>query len=379
MSDVLMYNALKEYFVLNKRNIENQVNRTTGFPVVKGADAFTSNTASGYACTCGVATTTGVTYPTYWGNAFTESWATIPQLTTATCGFKVCDTSGLFRCGACCLWTVPAGVTRAQFQIWGPGGGTSMACCCGGSPFGPSGAYASVIMNVSAGQQFTLCAGCAVCAYACAIMCPGWGCPLRGNASFVSGPNINMFCAEGGNPFVKDWMIDVGHACSGSYCWVPTSSNCGPDACYGYQFCFDQCNDGGCTYYAYANNVKFYANVTGATGYGINGMWPIVSISKSCWCFGNCYESNNYTVAAPIFGFLDESQCIEIYNICCCYYRTGNSRSWLSGGGRMGIPGQGGYAGQVYAGLSPCCCDSKTCGSPGGDAGRMGMVCVRMC
>ena len=40
---------------------------------------------------------------------------------------NVCDTSGYYRCGVCCLWTVPAGVTRAQFQLWGAGAGSGQA------------------------------------------------------------------------------------------------------------------------------------------------------------------------------------------------------------------------------------------------------------
>lgn len=377
MSDVLMYNALKEYFVLNKRYVENLVNRTTGFPIVRGPDAFTSNTANGWACTCGVTqASTAVTFPSFWANTFTDSWSSIPMLTTATCGFKVCDTSGLFRCGACCLWTVPGGVTRAQFQIWGPGGGTSTSCCCGGAPFGPSGAYATVIMNVSAGQQFTLCAGCAVCCYSCACN-PGiqGGCP-----SFVTGPNINLFCAQGGTPDVVAWMRDVGHcqAFSG-VCRFPTCLCCGPESCYcGWMFCFDSCTDGGVVYFAFSSNARFFGNVTGATVYGLNGMWPLMRLDNTASCFGG--TSNNYTVAAPVFGFVEQSQCLELF--CCApggWIRTGNSRGFLAGSGRMPIPGQGGYATQVFAGGGGSCCDSICCFGAGGDAGRMGMVCVRMC
>ena len=47
-------------------------------------------------------------------------------------GFKVCDTSGYYRCGADCNWCVPAGVDKVLFQVWAPGGGTSTNCCCGG-------------------------------------------------------------------------------------------------------------------------------------------------------------------------------------------------------------------------------------------------------
>ena len=35
-------------------------------------------------------------------------------------GFKVCDTSGYYRCGADCQFCVPANVDKVLFQVWAP-------------------------------------------------------------------------------------------------------------------------------------------------------------------------------------------------------------------------------------------------------------------
>ncbi len=95
--------------------------------------------------------------PTGWGEDGLGSW---------TNGFKVCDTSGYYRCGSSCTWTVPGGTTCVRFQIWGSGGGTSESRCCMHTMPGDTGAYASVIMPVTSGSSYTMCGGCAYCCYA---------------------------------------------------------------------------------------------------------------------------------------------------------------------------------------------------------------------
>ena len=123
-------------------------------------------------------------------------WCKIPQNPATgswTSGFKVCETSNYKRCNASCTWTVPAGTTCARFQVWGAGGGSGTSCCCGGSPNGGSGAYASIIMPVTAGQAYTLCAGCAYCCYTERSQMTADGCP-----SYVTGQGLTNFCADGG-------------------------------------------------------------------------------------------------------------------------------------------------------------------------------------
>ena len=124
-------------------------------------------------------------------------WCMIPKNAAEggswTGGFKVCDTTSYKRCNASCNWTVPAGVTCARFQVWGAGGGSGTGCCCGGSPNGGNGAYASIIMPVTAGQTYALCAGCAYCCYTERAQMTA-----DGDASYVQGQGLTNFCAEGG-------------------------------------------------------------------------------------------------------------------------------------------------------------------------------------
>jgi hypothetical protein len=343
MVDVVAYNALKEYLTLNKSYVDSVAGVGTA------SFNFTVNQPAGFASTCSFYQGTS----TLGSNIFTEYWNQIPRLLGATCGFKVCDTN--FRCGKCCLWTVPAGITKVQFQIWGPGGSTGTNCCCGGAPFGPTGAYASVIMDVTASSQYTLCAGCAFCCYAFQDI-PG----LIGGASFVTGTGLTNFCAQSGISCVCFWKSAVADASGG--CRFPVNTTCGPESCAGWNFCYDSANDAGFVYYSYSGSTLFYGTSTSGTVYGLPGMYPAHCVS-SAHCNGA-----GFTIAAPIFGYLPQSQCCETYGSQTC---AGCCRSFLFGGSnaRMLIPGQGGYASLVLGGCNAC----------GGDAGRMGMVCVRMC
>lgn len=102
--------------------------------------------------------------------------------------------------GNCCLWTVPAGVTKAQFQIWGAGGNGS-ACdngaCCWFAQSGGNGEYTYVTMAVTPGQTYTLCAGGgdATTNNSCYVYCTCYGCN-----SFVCGSNSTCILSCGGNP-----------------------------------------------------------------------------------------------------------------------------------------------------------------------------------
>lgn len=140
-------------------------------------------------------------------------WNTIPTLTgTFTCLCVYDTTYG--RCGVCCLWTVPAGVTTARFQIWGAGGGASGACATSfafGQP-GSSGAYASVILPVTAGSTYTLCAGCAMCCYAFVQGIGG----LNGSSSWVTGNGLCNFCADGGDSNGYNWICRMMGSCGTS-------------------------------------------------------------------------------------------------------------------------------------------------------------------
>lgn len=101
--------------------------------------------------------------------------------------------------GCCCLWTVPAGVTQAQFQIWGAGGNgdsCNASVCCAFSQSGGNGEYTYVLMGVQAGQQYTLCAGGGIATTMgnCYSYCAYDGCN-----SFVCGANDTCILSCGGS------------------------------------------------------------------------------------------------------------------------------------------------------------------------------------
>lgn len=99
--------------------------------------------------------------------------------------------------GCCCLWTVPAGVKRAKFELWGAGGNGNGACSCGRCQHyhgAQGGYYASKTISVNCGWTYTICAGGV---YPCfSVECVA----CNGCASYVTGCNLSGFCAFGGNP-----------------------------------------------------------------------------------------------------------------------------------------------------------------------------------
>ena len=128
MSDVILYAAiierdrLKDATAGGTTALDYSLPTPGGYPYVSGA-----GDAAGEFNSC---------------PQIVKDWIT--GLTPLVCpaqtyGFKVCGSC--WRCGTNCNTTICSGVSNIQIQMWGPGGGTSGNCCCGGSPFGPSGAY----------------------------------------------------------------------------------------------------------------------------------------------------------------------------------------------------------------------------------------------
>ena len=284
-------------------------------------------------------------------------------------GFCVCNGSGNYwRCGCNCTWTVPSGVTCARFQIWGPGSSSGSSCCCGVGMPGTSGAYASVIMPVTAGSNYTLCAGCAYCCYGC------WNNVQRGGDSYVQGPGISNFCVNGGDNcycrMVKDYGICMGLSCTYNQFWCcqfmglcPTAQNdlcmCDgiPQSNYGYGRSHNrmQCP------IIYNSEVKFYGTPDDAENvkvYGYNGMYsqfyvrdgmgwipkyPPVYGWAGCWDNGMCS--------------CEQEGCC-IWNSGCCRKAENGFRYVPSHPGSISVK-----------------CGGHT-NDPFGDAGRMGFVCV---
>ena len=107
---------------------------------------------------------------------------------------KIVQIAGAF----CCQWTVPSGVTTATFEIWGGGGAGGPKCCCycGASMGGAAGGYSIKTITVSAGSQYTLCAGGGGAVRYCSVSGTNQGC--SGDTSYVTGTGLTNFCATGG-------------------------------------------------------------------------------------------------------------------------------------------------------------------------------------
>ena len=326
MADVLLYNSL------NDSNNEYQGRLTaTDAKIAEQQTALTAAQASLVAAQAPLASG-GDT-----GNF--SLWCLIPEnpadgstwTSGTTCGsLKVCDQTGYYRCGASCTWTVPAGASCARFQLWGAGAPSGSACCCGFSPIGGNGAYASVIMAVTPGNSYTLCAGCAYCCFATRSTSNADGC-----ASYVTGSGLTNFCAEGGegNLFCEVKTRGVEGPTQNDYCMYLGACICnsGSDTCYtGGHTCQIGCTDNQWSNkYGFMRSCKtFYGTATGSTVSGINGMFSSMAVGH-CTC--------TYFWAAPIYGFPTTSCCAAGWNSSC----GGCCRSAQNG--YRQIPGVGGW------------------------------------
>lgn len=347
-ADVLLYNALNEE---NKK-------------LLKEIQTLDTNLAAQNSLCSSAISTIETNTPqiiAYSGPTQANLWCLIPTLPQTGCpwtgNLKVCDTTVDFRCGACCLWTVPAGVSCARFQLWGAGAGRGYVCCCGYIPFGGTGAYASVIIPVTPGDTYTLCAGCAYCCYAGNSNTNVNGQP--GCQSFVVGNGISNFCAQGGesslfcelnvrNTFnqlcaTQNCRYLGGCICSnGSVCHIT-----GGTFTYGSPGC---CWDN--IFPMIASCKTFYGSATVGTVYGINGAFGSIAVN----CNGGICAQH-----PPIYGFPTTSCCVALITNsdvggCCCKTSTGT----------LCVPGAGSWAQYQCGGCVQRC----------GDAGRAGMVCV---
>ncbi len=304
---------------------------------------------------------------------------TNPATATEYSGFKVCTAN--FAQGATCTWTVPANTTVARFQLWGAGGRAGSGCCCGGSTWGQNGAYASIIIPVVAGCQYTITA-------ACGCRTPIlWGSattPGRSSPTSVTGFGLCNLCAMSG--------IDAAHNCFMVYdqgfsswagCCRWTAGDCftgGACICNTQSdFCFaNSCASCGCIPMSCSNTTRFFGCYTGslrsdviertygsqAAGIpGLNG--------------GMCFDTNFYGIgrAAPVYGY---NQLCSEFTIT---FTTGSTMGGLCcnhlGYDYRRFPGAGGTMVALYGGCTattdPSGCFAPSCG---GDIGRSGMVCV---
>jgi hypothetical protein len=283
-------------------------------------------------------------------------WTYIPDMPRVTGSFKVCccpsGTDASFNCGATCVWTVPDGVCYVRFQLWGAGGGSGAGCCCGGSAFGSTGAYASAMLRTKPGCEYVICAGCA---YFCRVQYSGCG-RMPGCPSYVTGYGLCGFCAQGGWGRMGQWMAQWG--CRGCRLLHPASSECGPCFCNcTTDYCFVS-SRGVCGDIPYMPAATYNGVITNNEPgemnfvYGIRGMWPAVTMDNSQYGT-HCHP--------PIKGFESLTCCKICFNgTVICGANCGACAGCLC------YPAAGGFFTVGYA-----------TNSMYGDMGKMGMVCVQ--
>jgi hypothetical protein len=289
--------------------------------------------------------------------AQTSLWSCIPTGSGWTSGFTVCGADGVsgqyFSQGRDCVWTVPDGVTCARFQVWGAGSGSgSGGMCCSISPFGGTGAFLSVIIPVTSGTSYTIHSGCAirVCSY-CTFSCQR----PDGDKSFVQGPGLCNFCAEGGIGELGKWMTCNGRSATSScYFGSKCSFCCGYAVCGEGGFgCWSATGRGVCCILPFTPAANYFGNSPIGAVYGIRGMF-----SALCSCGMNnaaCY------CHPPIYGFLTTSQCTVFYDGTCC----GSANQACCG--VLRVPGAGGWPSTAFGGSNQMYGDCS---------GKFGMVCV---
>jgi hypothetical protein len=133
--------------------------------------------------------------------------------------------------GQCCLWTVPAGVGWAKFELWSGGGDGGGACCCQHASYsGGSGSYARKTIRVVPGQSYTICAAGST---AMPTACQGAGAFTSyacGNSSNAGITYPLCLCAPSGGVGVANcnyWQNQCN--CTSYVCGV--GSFCGADFC----------------------------------------------------------------------------------------------------------------------------------------------------
>ena len=190
--------------------------------------------------------------------------------------FHVFGSPAFCSSGCCCLWTVPSGVKRVTFELWGSGGNGHGACSCNRCHHyagAGGGYYNSKTISVTPGWTYTICAGGV---YPClSNECTG----CNGCSSYVTGCNLSNFCAIGGYTGQAETNWQEGCYSTWSCCLNPGAN--GGDFGMGNHIghwggsIFCHCNyQWSCT-----TNAPFLAGGSGA------GMFLV-----NCWIRCGCYS-----------------------------------------------------------------------------------------
>ena len=212
-------------------------------------------------------------------------------------------------------------------------------------------------MPVTAGSQYTLCAGCAYCCYT-----ERGQMTQDGNSSYVQGPGLTNFCAEGGesNLFCESKSRCLRGPNEQNACKYMGSCICNS----GTDYCSQQTETPGvgypegrreASYQSTANCKTHYGTVSaGSTIYGLPGQWSYFSYD---------YGSDQGCRMHPgMYGFQECSccgACMSNEASGCCWQACYCSAMCC-------IPGAGAW------GYSTCGGDTSGCA----DIGKTGMVCV---
>lgn len=278
---------------------------------------------------------------------------------------KVCGTNWKAGQGGSCTWTVPAGATCAKFQVWGAGMGTNPACCCGGTSFGETGAYAEMTIKVTPGNQYSICSGCSCSIYCCSDSVPGQGC-----MSGVSGAGICCLKADGAfcyNANCQDMNFVRCQLGAGSLCRRFQSIYCtssGPCWCSYGEYCYDNsCATCGVVP-VYSGGCQYVTGCSCATDTAVVKHGPTMVMCSMHG--GGCLDTNNYGyhIRPPI---IDSDTGAEFISGCRCqFFTSGTSCGGCNGKDWTVHPGMGGAATHVMGGDN----------THKGDTGRGGMVQV---
>ena len=270
---------------------------------------------------------------------------------------RVCAANACMS-GCCCLFTVPAGVTDLQFQIWG-GGGNGTGCCAGQCCIvginGASGEYKYIwISGVKEGQQFTLCAGGAYLYGACYSYCDCNGCTsficsTTAGVSLVAcggRTGYNMTCGLIASEFREN---------SDNVWWTGNTpaTVCNNSFCYGMNRHMTA-SDGYINPPLIANclSVKSYTNVP--SHFGTWQKCDTTNYTSVCTFIAPIVLENGYGVCKQYAGWCG-------YNFGCCWDTCGSHN----------------YAGMAGVGMNMSCNYSSTTGV--GARGRAGAIIVKYC
>jgi hypothetical protein len=302
-----------------------------------------------------------------------DGWLALPLLDADTVGTNyICvydQASGWVRCNADCTWTVPAGASQVQFQIWGAGATGGGGQCCGGSPFGQNGGYATVIIDAVPGCQYVLCAGCAYCCYSQ----PGNGPIHLGQASYVTGFGLCGVCASGGCSNLYCHMEAVHGYNYGCCRYKSPQSQDASGGCIcasGMWWCGDNsCASCGIINYCYHCCIADYFGCA-TTDVGGSGTATDVKglkggYAEACWDTNIYGYYKSHPVISPAHTKQPGSDCCFQYCGTTC---NGGCYCGMASQGCRCYPGAGHNAAHVFGG-----------GCVYGDPGRGGMVRVSWC